>query len=1720
MVPVSFGQHRLWVLSQYERTGWTYNIVVRAAVSGPLDVPALDAAVADVIERHESLRTSFPEVDGTPVQRIGPPPGRGALHVVDVPDADPAELLETSGRRVFDLTREAPVRVELFRTAPQESVLHMVFHHIVVDGWSVRPLMRDLAHAYAARLDGAVPAWEPLPAQFADYAVWQREVLGSADDPASLLAEQLDFWRTALRGIPAEIALPVDRPRPEQPAYRGGSVPLGISAELHSGLRRIARESGASLFIVLHAALAALLHRLGAGDDIPIGTGTAGRSDDALSDLVGFFVNTVPLRTDLSGDPTWRLLIDRVRAFDLDAFDHQDAPFDAIVQAVAPRRRPGRHPLFQTMLALQSHDSARPDFPGLNVRMESAETVEGHSAKFDLYLDLSETFDHDGAAAGIHGFLNYARDLWNADSAELLARRFVRVLEALVTTPDAPVSDADLRLPGEEERLTAVPEVAPGCLVVPAGRLDELVDHGRGGTGLHLTGGLPSVTALDAFHRDHPEVRPTVSSRLTVLDPAGRPCLLGVPGTLPTGHRARRRPDGHLELLPEAEGSVADVTTGTPADGAAEPRTPAQEILCGIFADVLGLDTVGLHDDFFDLGGQSLLAVRVAGRIRKVFGIEADLSAVFRAPRVAALDAYIQQSVRALSAPRPVVPRPDPLPPSPAQRRLWTVDQILGPSASYNIPYAYRLHGAVDAGALEHAINDVVERHEALRTVLADTDGEVHQRVLDPAEARVPLHRTDCAPGDLPDVLAAHGAYVFDLGTGPLLRAHLIGLGADEQVLLLVVHHTVCDGWSLRPLMSDLSDAYRARLTGARPQWRDLPVQYADYALWHSDVLGDDTDPDSLAARQLDHWRRTLDGLPEQIALPADRPRPETPSLSGASVPVEVEADLYRALVALGRRLGVTPFMVMHAGLAALLSRLGAGTDVPIGTVVAGREYEELDDLVGFFVNTLVLRTDLTGNPTFRELLERARETDLAAFEHQSVPFERVVEQQNPVRSTARQPLFQTMLVMQNNEHAALDLPGVRATPEALTTTTAKFDLTLFLEETGDGMKGHFEYATDLFDRDTVTLLTARLLRVLETMVREPEARLSSVELLAAGEKRQLEAWSGTTAPLPADPRLHRMVEAQARTRPDAVALVFGAERLTYRELNTRANRLAHHLVERGVATGALVGVHLERTTAMVVALLAVLKAGAGYTLLDPEFPAERIHSVVDETDITLVITSAALRAGLRTTAALCCLDEERVDIAARPADDLDTEVRPQDVACVMFTSGSTGRPKGIATSHLALVGTYIAQDYCAFGPDEVYLQCSPVSWDAFALELFGALLHGGTCVLQAGQNPEPAEIEHLVGAHDVTMLQLSASLFNHLIDEHPAAFQGVRFAMTGGEPASVAHVAKALRTHPGLRVVNGYGPAESMGFTTCHLVEPSDLAAPALPIGVPVTNKRAYVLGPALDLLPTGVIGELYVAGVGIAHGYVGRPGLSAERFVADPYGAPGSRMYRTGDLVRRRPDGLLDYIGRIDQQVKIRGFRVEPAEVEAVLARDESVAQVAVLAREARPGDWRLVAYVVTVADGVFDEQRLRSAAAHALPDHLVPSAFVPLETLPMTANGKLDRKALPAPVFIARAGGRAPATEREKVLCDLFAELLEVPGAGPDDDFFQLGGHSLHAARLVARIRSRLGVKLSVADVFASPTPAGLAERMERAPQAGPALGLRRVLRADAGATPVTG
>ncbi|MFI9333091.1 amino acid adenylation domain-containing protein, partial [Kitasatospora sp. NPDC052868] len=988
-----------------------------------------------------------------------------------------------------------------------------------------------------------------------------------------------------------------------------------------------------------------------------------------------------------------------------------------------------------------------------------------------------------------------------------------------------------------------------------------------------------------------------------------------------------------------------------------------------------------------------------------------------------------------------------------AQQRLWFLSELEGPSATYNIPTALRLTGALDRGALRAALHDVIERHEVLRTVFPSTaDGRPHQDILEATAVTLDLPVTEVTEADLEQALADAAGHTFDLSSDIPLRAELFTNGPQQQVLLLIVHHIAGDGWSMGPLARDLSEAYAARREGNAPTWEPLPVQYADYTLWQQDLLGEDTDPESVLSEQLAHWRKALAGLPEELRLPTDRPRPAVATHRGATYDLDIPAELHQQLADLARSRGVTMFMVLQAALATLLSRLGAGTDIPVGTPIAGRTDEALEDLVGFFINTLVMRTDLSGDPSFGELLARVQDSGLGAFSNQDIPFERLVEDLAPTRSMARHPLFQVMLTLQNNSRAALELPGLATELLPAGQAPAKFDLDFQFGENFDaqgrpaGLQSAITFAVDLFDHATVEAVAQRFTRVLEAVAADPEQPVSRIQVLDAAERhRLLTEWNDTARGVPAA-TLPELFHAQVARTPDATALVFADETLTYAELDERANRLAHLLTEHGVRPETLVGVHMERSTDLIISLLAILKAGGAYLPIDPNYPADRITYMLGDARPALVITRSAQDTLPDGTARIVLDDPDTVArLAGLGTADPRPGLQPNHPAYVIYTSGSTGRPKGVTVPHQAIGRLVWESDYVDLGAGDVIGQLASVSFDAATFEIWGALLNGAALAIAPPKGLSVLELREFLTSHRVTALWLTAGLFHEVVESDVEALQGLRYLLAGGDVLSVPQCRTVLERLPHVRLLNGYGPTENTTFTTTHAIRTADLDRGAgVPIGGPISATRLYVLDSGLQLVPPGAVGELYAAGEGLARGYLNRPGLSAERFVANPYGTPGERMYRTGDLVRWRADGTLEFAGRADDQVKIRGFRIELGEVESALAAHPSAAQAAVIVREDNPGDKRLVGYVVpTPGDGTQSGDDHAAIAAgirgdlqQHLPEYLVPSAIVLLEALPLTANGKLDRKALPAPDFTADASGRAPRTEQEEALCTVFA------------------------------------------------------------------------------------
>ncbi|MGV9559912.1 amino acid adenylation domain-containing protein [Streptomyces sp. NPDC003522] len=1137
------------------------------------------------------------------------------------------------------------------------------------------------------------------------------------------------------------------------------------------------------------------------------------------------------------------------------------------------------------------------------------------------------------------------------------------------------------------------------------------------------------------------------------------------------------------------------------------PRTPQEQVLCAVFAEVLGVEQVGVDDDFFEFGGHSLLATRAISRIRVLLGAELPVRVLFEAPTVAALAGRLTGA----GAARPAVTarqRPAELPLSFAQRRLWFLDRLDAEAAvGYHLPRAVRLTGALDREALAAALGDVVDRHESLRTVFPERDGRPVQVVLAAGNRPFDLPVTEVDAAGLDALLAERAVRPFDLATDLPLRAELFALREQEReheqeqgrgreqehVLLVVLHHIAGDGWSVLPLAEDLRAAYTARLAGHAPDRAPLDVQYADYTLWQRDLLGDAAEPGSLAARQLDFWREQLAGIPDELELPADFPRPALPGHRGGQVAFRLERDLHEAVTALARATGASVFMVLQAALAALLRKLGAGTDIPLGTPVAGRTDAALERQVGFFVNTLVLRTDVSGDPTFTDLVDRVRTTDLAAYAHQDVPFEWLVEALNPERSLARQPLFQVLLALQNNAATDLALPGTRATTTAVPTGTSRFDLAFELteEQDGDGrpagIGGLLEYSADLFTHASAEAVAARLVSFLRALTERPDTALSGFDVLLPAERERLAAErAGAAATAPEPTTIPRLFAARAATDPHRPALALpDGTTVSYGDLADRVHRLAHLLVERGVRPGQVVALMADRSAHTVTAVLAVLAAGAAYLPVDPAYPDERIAHLLDDARPAAVLTTAAVAGRVPATAPeplVLDADATLADLAGRPTRAPGHGPGPGDPAYVIYTSGSTGRPKGVVVGHAS--ATALTAQAARFGVREGsrLLQFASLSFDAAAWEVLTALVTGAVLVLATEEQRAPGDplAAYLTDA-GIDVVCLPPAVLAAWPEDRPVPAGTT--VVTAGEACPPALVERwAART----TLLNAYGPTET---TVCATVSEPLVPGGRPPIGTPLAGTVVHVLDDCLRPVPAGVTGELYVGGASLAHGYLGRPDLTAQRFVTDPWGPPGARMYRTGDLVRRRPDGTLDYVGRADDQVKLRGFRIELAEVEAALTDHPEVDRAAAVVREDRPGDKRLVAYVVPAAGATPLPATLRGQVAGRLPDYMVPAAVVTLDDLPLTVNGKLDRRALPAPDYTAATHGRAPVTEPERALCAVFGEVLGLDEVAADAGFFDLGGDSISSIQLVGRARAA-GLLLTAQDVFLHRTPAGLA------------------------------
>ncbi|WP_231976791.1 non-ribosomal peptide synthase/polyketide synthase [Mycobacterium sp. E740] len=2132
VVPLSFAQSRLWFLDQLQGPSPVYNMAHSLRLHGKLDAAALGSALADVLARHESLRTVFPAAAGVPQQVVVPVEQADfGWQIVDATGWSPDRLHEAiseTARHTFDLAAEIPVRARLLRVDEEEHVLVAAIHHIAADGVSIGPLLRDLRAAYASRCVGEALDLAPLAAQYVDFTLWQRAQLGDLADPQSRITAQLAYWEQALAGMPDRLVLPTDRPYPAVADYSGARVLVDWSPELQQQVARVAREHNATSFMVVQAALVALLSKVSTSHDVAVGFSIAGRRDPVLDELVGFFVNTLVLRADLGGDPTVSELLEQVRARSLAAYEHQDVPFEMLVERLKPTRSLAHHPLVQVLLAWQTLPGQQSGAVGLalgDVQITPT-SLDTHTARTDLAFHLGERWTEAGEPAGLGGDVEFRTDVFDAASIELLIERLRRMLLALTADPAARLSSVDVLDEAEHARLeqwgnraaltqpasesgsiaesfaaqvqrspsavaisgdgrsltylevdqasnrlahllaghgagpgqrvalllprsvdaivailavlktgaayvpldpahpdarirfvigdaapaavittadlrarldghdllvvdvddaalgsqpdTALPapaaediayliytsgttgtpkgvavahrnvtrllqtldaQVPPGGVwsqchslafdfsvwemfgaLLGGGRLvvvpDEVVrspeelysmliaeqvtvlsqtpsafyalqtadaqhnwqdvatawEHqvtrwlGFGESQAQESGGELALQRvvfggealqpprLDTWLDNHPGIpflinmygitettvhasyRRIVAADLDrtaspiggpladlgffVLDAWLRPVPVGVVGELyvagaglaygyvgragltatrfvasPFGAPGKRlyrtgdlvswsakgelhyvgRADEQVKIrgyrieLGEVQAALAScsgagqaaviaredrpgdkrlvgyitgsanpdevraamgeqlpsymvpsavvvldslpLTANGKLDKAALPapeyqkdgtfRAPAnltEELLAGIYAQVLGLERVGVDESFFELGGDSLSAMRVIAAVNKALNASVAVRALFEAPTVAQLASRVGAGSGSL-APVVAVERPAVIPLSFAQNRLWFIDQLQGPSPIYNMVVALRLQGRLDAEALRVALSDVVSRHESLRTQFRAVDG-VPQQVVVPAEQAAIgwqlVEATGWTDDRLTEAVAEAARYTFDLAAEIPLRAVLFRLGDDEHVLVGVVHHIAADGSSIAPLVADLGTAYAARRAGQAPSWTDLPVQYVDYTLWQRAQFGDLDNDDSPIAAQLAYWQDALAGLPERLELPTDRPYPQVASNRGASVVIDWPAELHHRVIQAASEHNATSFMVVQAALSALLSMMGSTTDVAVGFPIAGRRDPALDELIGFFVNTLVLRVDLSGDPTVEELLAQVRARSLAAFEHQDVPFEVLVDRLNPTRSRAHEPLIQVLLAWQNfagprhGRGAELPLGDVQATPLEAETHSARMDLTFAMAERWSddgepaGISGAVEFRTDVFDAASIEGLIRRFERVLTAMTGDPGRRLSSVDVLDEVERARLDAIGQRavlTAAAPAAASVPALFAAQVARSPQAAAVTFEGRSMTYRELDEASNRLAHLLSEQGAGRGQCVALLLPRSAEAIVALLAVLKTGAAYVPIDPAHPDERIAVILADAAPVAVVTTAGIRSRVDARdVSVVEVDDPRID--SYPATELPAPAA-DDFAYIIYTSGTTGVPKGVAVTHQTVTALLESLDIELKLTGQVWSQWHSFAFDVSVWEIFGALCNGGRLVVV----PEsvvgsPDDFHALLIREQISVLNQTPSAAAALPHE---GLDSVALVVAG----EACPVEVVDRWAPGRVMINGYGPTETW-YTSFSA--PLRAGSGVVPIGTPVPGAAFFVLDAWLRPVPPGVPGELYVAGRGVASGYVGRSPLTAGRFVACPFAgaeAPGQRMYRTGDLVRWGADGQLQYLGRADDQVKIRGYRVELGEIQAALAGCTGVNQAAVVVRDDRPGDQRLVGYVT----GTAEPAEVRAALSERLPGYMVPAAVVVLDALPLTVNGKLDKRALPAPDYTDTDRYRAPSGLAEEVLAGIYAQVLGLERVGVDDSFFELGGDSLSAMRVIAAVNKSLNAGLSVRALFETPTVAELTPRI---------------------------
>lgn len=1586
---LSFAQERLWLLSQLGTDTAVYNLPFAFWLKGSLDIRALEKSLQEIVQRHEILRTSFPAVKFQ-AQPIIASNKQFKLPIIDLQkyksDEQKAQyeiIIQQESQRPFDLSKGPLWRFQLVQLTAEKYIFLMTIHHIIYDGWSHSVFIKELSTLYTDFSAGKSSSLPDLPIQYADFAYWQRQWL-----TGEVLAKQKSYWKQQLAGNLSNLQLPYDYPQALNStsiSYTGKRYSVELSASLAASLQGISDRQGVTLFVLLLAAFNLLLYQYTSQTDIIICSTQAGRNLSKIQGLIGFFNNIVPIRTDLSGNPNFLDLIDRVHQVVLDGYRYQDMPLQLLTEAqnLAHKR------LYQVMLVLQNTPEESLPLPGIDVK---AEFLDNGTANFDLFLSLIASHSE---GKPLVGYIEYRTDLFTEATINEIFNQFETLLWSLVDNPEQHLAD------------------------------------------------LPLLASSDRQNQ-----------------------------------------------------FIKNTTIKNPTAPLVAPRNYTEKTLAKIWAEVLGRDEVSIYDNFFAIGGHSLLATQVISRVSKAFDTELPILRIFESPTIAALAKSIESFLQDESAKTAIkitpTSRVNKLPLSFAQQRLWFLSQI-GSSVAYNLPMALEFKGALNITALHQSLQEIVRRHESLRTTFASDDGIPYQMIRPQASIDLPVvdlsfWHLEAQKKEVTRLAAAEATKPFDLSCDLMLRGTLLCLESEpDYILLITLHHIAADGWSITVLIEELIALYSAFSQNQPSPLPDLSIQYADFAMWQRHYLQGE-----VLARQLNFWKKHLANAPELLQLPTDYPRPSQERFQGDAVPVAITAELTVQLQQLSQSKGTTLYMTLLAAWQILISRYSGQSDVVVGSPIANRNRQEIEPLIGFFVNTLAMRTDLSEidgkPPSFLQVLAQVKATAQSAYDHQDIPFEQLVGELQLQRNLNYHPLVQVFFVWQHIQYEVRSLRGCTVTPMELDTYTTRADLELHLWQEAEGLCGRLIYRTDLFAKATIERMLHHWQTLLAGIVAHPECPISKLPILTKAERHQLLVdWNDTTTVDRQDKLIHQLFEAQVEKNNNAVAVVSATERLTYQELNQRANQLAHYLQHLGVKPDTLVGICVERSLSMVIGMLGVLKAGGAYVPLDPAYPKQRLNYMLSATHVPILLTQQQFASQLTApnTKVICLDDLSGIDeFSNQNPISLATA---NSLAYVLYTSGSTGLPKAVAIEHhspVALIDW--AKSVYSLEELQGVLAATSICFDLSIFELFVPLSVGGTVIMAENALHLPT----LPASQEITLINTVPSAIAQLLKIN-AIPQNVRTVNLAGEPFPNSLAQQLYRKGIG-RVFNLYGPSEDTTYSTYGLVERDSNTAPT--IGRSLNNKTAYVLDSHCQLVPVGIPGELYLGGVGLARGYINQPELTKEKFIQDPFNKQlGARLYKTGDLVRHLPDGNLAFLGRIDRQVKIRGFRIELGEIEAVLEQHPIVEKAVVMAAKDENANSELVAYLAPMKDEQI--RAIREYLRGKLPGYMVPSAFVALEKFPLTPNGKVDRKALPAAISAQTAVGfTSPSNHIEKQIAAVWGQVLNHQKFGIHDSFFEVKGNSL----LVVQVHHKLAAEyptLKIIDLFAYPTIHSLANYLQQ-------------------------